>query len=365
MSLTNFNNIKAAEVQVLLDNVWADPATTKSYSVKANTIKAILENQTAELKVLESPDQKRDFAIKWVDFCGDTSSDGAEADDCNNTTGGEGTARTQSYALDIFIEDTYSVAQEELEAAAVDYNSIVATGLAAKVRNIIEKFNKKAVAVIAANKGTNPYPGAYSYSSSTKLTTIPAADFGGEKLVPYFMQVSELNRSRDSYLLDGGNLFQDYYIASKNVANADGKAAAGMYGDFSFRHDLSGFVANTISDETFLVDRGALAIANRAKYPSLSQLASLPDGGWIHMSTGSMMRYSIPVNIPDFLPMMFVSQGALQRQALAIDVQHSVVCVGTVLKPTWHLKLRAGVFANPIRCNTGNTGILGFVKDVA
>jgi hypothetical protein len=362
MSLTNFNNIKAAEVQVVLDNIWAEPSTSKSYSVKAHTIKAILENQTAELKVLENPDQKRDFAIKWVDFCGDTSSDGSEADDCANTAGGEGAAKTETYALDIFIEDSYSVASEELEAAVVDYDQIVATGLSAKIRNMVENFNKKAVAVIAANKGVNPFPGNYAYDAVTKDTTISGADFGGEKLIPYFMQVAEMNRSRELYLLDGGNLFQDYYVATKNSLNADGKTANTMYSDFSFRHDMAGFAANDINNETFLIDKGSLAIANRAKYPELSKLASLPDGGWIHMSTGSMMRYSIPVNIPDFLPMMFIQQGKLAKQALMIDVQHSVVCVGSVLKPTWALKLRAGVFASPIRCNTGNTGILSFVK---
>ncbi len=362
MSLTNFNNIKAAEIQPILDNIWKEPATSKSYGIKANTIKAILENQTAQLSLLEDPEKKNTVSVKWVDFCGDTSTDVTDADDCTPAACGEGSAKKQDYALDIFISDCYSVASEELESSAVDYDTIVATGLASKIKNIVEKFNSKAVAVIAANKGTNPFPGPYTYSGVTKDTTVPAVDFGAEKLIPYFMQVAEMNRSQETYILDGGNLFQDYYKATKFANNADGKAAQSMYDDLAFRHDMPGFAANTISDFTFLIDRGALAIANRAKYPALSKLASMTDGGWIHTGSGSIMRYSIPVNVPEFMKMQFVSQGKLVKSTLYIDVQYSVVCTGGLLLPTWKLKLRAGVYANPIRCATGNTGILSFDK---
>ena len=363
MALTNFSNVKAAEIQPLIDQIWKEPSTSKSYGVKAHTIKAILENQTAQLSLLETSEKKNEVSVKWVDFCGDTSTDGTDADDCDNVKGGEGTAKKKDYALDIFVEDTFSVASEELESSVVDYDNIVATGLAAKIRNIMEKFNSKAVAVIAANKGTNPYPGPYSYDGTSKDTTVTGSDFGAEKLIPYFMQVAESNRSMETFLLDGGNLFQDFYKADKYAVNSDGKAAKAMYDDLLFRHDMSGFAANSLSAYTFLIDKGALAIANRAKYPTLQALAGMPDGGWIHTNSGNMMRYSIPVNIPDFMPMMFVSQGKLVKRSLMLDVQHSIVCSSDLLYPTWKLKLRAGVFASPIRCNTGNTGILSFLKE--
>ena len=365
MSLVNFDNVKAAEIQPVLDNIWKEPSTSKSYGVKANTIRAILEHQTATLSLLETSDKLNEVSIKWVDFCGDTSTDGTDADTCVNTACGEGSAKKADYALDIFIEDCYSVASEELESSVVDYDTIVATGLAAKIKNIMEKFNAKAVAVLAVNKGVNPFAGPYTYDGVTKDTTIPDSDFGAEKLIPYFMQVAEMNRSQESYILDGGNLFQDFYKAGKFAVNADGKAAQAMYEDLDFRHDIPGFATNGISDYTFLIDRGAVAIANRAKYPSLKELAARGNGGWEHTATGSFMRYSIPVNVPEFMKMMFISQGKLIKNTLMLDVQYSVVCVGSVIKPTWKLKLRAGVFASPIRCNTGNTGILSFEKGVS
>ena len=363
MSLTNFDNVKAAEIQPLIDQIWKEPATSKSYMPRAHTVRAILEHQTANLSLLETPDKKNDVSVKWVDFCGDTSTDGTEDDTCQNDSCGEGTAKDQAYALNVFIEDCYSVTSEELESSVVDYDTIVATGLAAKIKNIVEKLNVKAVAVIAANKGTNPYPGAYSYDAGTKDTSIPDDAYGGQSLIPYFMQVTELNKGLSPFILDGGNLFQDYYIATKDKANDNGKTAAGMYDDIDYRYDMLGFAANNISAYSFLIDNGALAIANRAKYPSLAQIASQKDGGWIHMNSGNMMRYSIPVNIPDFAPMMFVNNGKLVKQTLLIDVQHSVVCAedGTLV-PTWKLKFRGGIYANPIRCATGNTGIEAFKK---
>ena len=362
MALTNFDNVKAAELQPEIDAIWSEPATAKSYSVKAHTIKTILENQTATLQPLETTDKLNELSIKWVDFCGDTSADGSLDDDCANTVAAEGTAKEKAYALDIAVTDTFSVSKEELESSVIGYDKIVATGMAAKIKNIMENFNKKAVAVIAANKGTNPDAGDYTYDAGTKDTSIPASAFGGESLIPYFMQVAEANRSQNVYLLDGKNLFKDYYISGKRAANLDGKTAASMYDDIEFRHDIAGFAANSLQLNTFLIDRGSIAIANRAKYPTLAELARDKDGGWIHTSTGSFMRYSMPVNIPDFMPMMFISQGKLIKQSLMLDVQYSVVCTSQKIKPTWLFKLRAGVFVNPIRCNTGNTGILSFVK---
>lgn len=369
MSLTNFSNIQAAEVQVQLENYWKEPSTAKSYTARANTVKAILENQTAVLSTLEDPEKKRDLIIQWVDFCGDTSDDGADADDCAPEVCAEGAGKTQPKALDIFITDCFSVSQEELETATSSFEEIVALGTAAKLKNMIQNFNTKAVAVIAANAGTNPFPGDYSYAAG--LTTVPATDYGAEALIPYLMQVKELNLSTDSFLLDGGSLFKDFYIATKGhsgstTGGANGVPISDLYADLPFRHDLPGFAANSITDETFMIDRGALAIANRAKFPSLQKLAGMRDGGWIHTGSGNIMRYSIPINMSDVAPMTFISQGRLIKQSLMVDVQYAVICdTDGKLRPTWSFKLRAGVFTNPIRCNTGNTGILAFKKDVA
>lgn len=366
MSLTNFNNIKAAEIQVKLDEIWKDPQYHKSYSPRANALKAILEYQTATLTPLEDPEKLRDFKIKWVDFCGDTSADGTYDDDCATPAAAEGEAKTSTKALDIFITDKFAVSAEELETTNFSFEEIVALGLASKIRNIVEKFNSKVVAAIDANKGDNPFTGGqYVVDNVADVTEIPSSDYGGEKIIPYLAQVSELNRSQETFVLDGGNLFQDYYVAGKKARNADGKLADALYEDLPFRHDLFGFASNGLSDVSYLIDKGSLAIANRAKFSSIGSLAGANDGGWIKMETGSIMRYSMPINIPSIPQMTFVTQGKLKKQSLLLDVQYSVKCSGTKLIPTWFLKLRAGIFGNPLRCDANNTGIIKLRKAVA
>lgn len=365
MALTNFNNIKAAEVQLKLDSIWADPVKSKDYTPKANALKTVLENQTAELKELETSETKKDVSIKWVDFCGDTAEDGAYDDTCVNEKAAEGTAKKKDVALDTFITDKFSVASEELESSVISYDEIVATGLAAKIKNIVEKFNAKVVAAIEANRGHNPFTtGNFTVDNVTdKITSIPSADMKMDAIYPYLAQVSELNRSTSVFLLDGGNLYQDHVKSLITLANADGKAPAAAYDQLPYRHDLFGFAANSLTDASYLIDRGALAIANRAKWPSLQNLASMKDGGWTHTSSGNFMRYSIPVNIPSLPAMTFVKQGQLMKQQFMIDVQHSVVCHSDgKLYPTWTMKLRVGVFANPVRCQANNTGIIKLVK---
>lgn len=363
MALTNFNNIKAAEVQVKLDSIWKDPQYAKSYTPRANALKAVLEHQTAQLTELETPDKLDVVKLKWVDFCGDTSADGNYADDCATPTADEGAGKTQTVALDLFLTDKFAVSAEELEESPFSYDELVALGTAAKLKNILERFNSKIVAAVDANKGDNPFTsGPYTVDNTGNVTDIPSSDFGGEKLIPYFAQVSELNRSQETFILDGGNLFQDFYVAGKKAANADGKLANALYEDLPYRHDLFGFAANSVSDSTYLIDKGSLAIANRAKFGSLGSLSGANNGGWISMESGNIMRYSIPVNIPTLPQMTFVRQGRLFKQSLMVDVQYSVKCISTKLVPTWFFKLRAGVFANPVRCDANNTGIIKFKK---
>jgi hypothetical protein len=366
MALTNFNNIKAAEIQLKLDQLWKDPQYDKSYTPRANALKTILENQTVTVEPLETPDKLRDVKVKWVDFCGDSSADGAYDDDCATPAGAEGAGKTQTYALDTFPTDKYAVSEEELETAIVSFDEIVAIGLAAKIKNILERANAKVVAAVEANKGDNPYiTGPYNVDNVANFTEVPATDFGGEKLIPYLAQVSELNRSSMTYLLDGGNLFQDYYVAEKKALNADGKLANALYQDLPFRHDLFGFAANNLADSTYLIDKGALAIANRAKFPALKSISGTSDGGWIHTDTGSFMRYSIPLNIPTLPAMTFVSQGALKKQVLLMDIQYAKKCTATKIIHNWFMKLRFAILANPVRCDANNTGIIKFKKVAA
>lgn len=364
-TITNFTAIEAQEVQLMLNDKWKEPNFSKEYSAEADTVKAILEFQTAQFKELEDPEKDREFTVNWFDFCSSTIDEDSTDDDmCEIPECQTGEGKSIPVALNIFMDACYEAPVRTIKArSVVDYEEYVATGQAKIIRLLMEAFDKKAVAVIAANAGVNPYEGDYSYADN--LTTIPNADFTADNLIPYFVRVAKKNRTTDAYILDGGNLFKEYFLSTKGAQYDNGVATGALYGVYPFRHDVNGFAANDIEDYTFLIDKGAFAIVNRSRFPTPRNIVGAGSDGWMRFSDKNILRYSLDVNMSDLMPMTFIRQGQLARQAISLDVTYSLVC--TAAEPDgvarWNFKLRAAVLPNPTRCDEGNTGVMAFLKD--
>lgn len=340
MALGDFTPTKLAEIQLKADQIWSEPQTQKNYTANGDTVKAIQSQQTAEITPLNMKSKKFDVSINWVDFCGDTATDVTDADACPVATPAEGEGKSEDYALDIFIHDAFSVVEEKFDDNIFNVDEVVAKGLLAKQKNILERFNAKALSVIDANKGVNPFLGIGSLGANANAgyTTIPSADMTIEKMYPYLVQVASMNRSNNAFVLDGGNLFQQYVLALSKFANADGKLDQNLLGYFDYVSDLFGFARNNVAGVSYLIDRGSIAIANRSKYPVVPRE---------YGHEVAQTRYSTPL---------------AQIPGLALDVIYTNKCVNDQITHIWDMKLRAGVFVNPTMCNAGNTGILGFKK---
>lgn len=340
MAVGDFTPTRLAEIQLKVSEMWANPQTAKNYTANGETVKAIIENQTAEIKPLEDPEKLRDVTVKWVDFCGDTAIDTTNADQCPmDQDCGEGEGKTKTYALNIFIEDCFAVNEDKLETSIFSVEEVVAKGLLAKKKNILERFNAKALAVIVANMGVNPYEGDFAHiDAGTGYTEVQKKDFNIETMYPYWALVTALQRSNSAFVLDGGNLFQAAILAMKNAANSDGKLDQGLFAMMPYYQDLFGFARNDIAANSYLIDRGSMAVATRSKYPVTPRVI----GGSVNQT-----RYSVPL---EGLP------------GIMLDVQYQPVCSADTILHKWNLKLRAGVFVNPTMCDDDNTGILGFTK---
>lgn len=340
MAQGDFTPTKLAEIQLKADEIWSEPQTQKNYTANGDTVKAIQAQQTAQITPLEMKSKKFDVSINWVDFCGDTATDTTSADQCPMDMSGEGESKSEDYALDIFIEDHFSLTEEKFDDNIFNMEEVVAKGMLAKQKNILERFNAKALAVIDANKGVNPFLGIGSVGASANAgyTTIPSANMTIEQMYPYLVQVAAMQRSNNAFLLDGGNLFQQYVLALSKFANADGKLDGNLLGYFDYVSDLFGFARNNIASVSYLIDRGSIAIANRSKYDVVPK----EYGHGV-----AQTRYSTPL---------------AQIPGLSLDVAYTNKCVSDTIVHVWNLKLRAGVFVNPTLCDAGNTGILGFKK---
>lgn len=363
MALTTFTNVQLSEQQFRLESLWAEPNKQKSYTPRVDSLKAILEQQTAILAPVEDPEKEYDFRVKWVDHTPITPVVLTQNDDCTNTVGSEGVGKTQTFALDYKKAATFSVELDQLEKSFISGDDMIATGQAQAIKSLLEDFNATIPAAIETNRGTplagyvTGGVGPWVLDTPNRELEIPTASWSIANIIPQLMRVKRLARFADAIIMDGGSLFNEYYAALRTEVNADGKTAATMLGDIPYRHDLDGYSAASLTSSFHMIDPGTIAIANRAKYPGIAQAQMT------HGASGSYLRYSIPVNIAGLPQMVFVNQGSQIKQSLNIDVQYSIVCgAGGKEFATWKLILRAGVFFNPVRNLATNTGILKFTK---
>ena len=340
MAVGDFTPTRLSEIQLKMDEFWAEPQTMKNYSANGDTVKALMENQTATFTDLEDPEKLKDVSVNWIDFCADNVTETQAADQCPmDAACPEGESKSKSYALDIFLETCYSVNEDKLEDNLFSPEEVIAKGLMKAQKDLIERFNQKAIAVLIANMGVNPYEGEPGvYNDLTGYTDIERKNFNIETLYPYWALVMALNKSNNAFVLDGGNLYQQALLALKNNPNSDGKLALGLFEMLPFFQDIFGFASTGNSSKTFLIDAGSVAVATRAKYPVTPR--------WIG-GTVQQTRYQIPLE---------------QLPGVSLDVAYQPVCDNDTIKHKWNLKLRAGVFVNPTLCNDDNTGILGFNK---
>lgn len=340
-----FTPTELVEIQTTLESKWKEPQYSKNYTPRGETAKAINENQTATFTELESPDKTREVAVKWADWCDDTATTTSNVDSCVHAGCDEPDPKTKTYALNTFLEDCYTVTDEDFQTSVLSEQEVVANGMAAKMKNLYELFNTKIIAVMVANAGdnpllTNPATGTTYGVNADGSTEIPASEFSIQNIYPYWAQVLMLLRSSNNFMIDGQNFFQAAMIAEADALNANGKIAQQLFNMYTYYNDLLGFVRAGVTTETFVLDKGAMALANRVKWPKVPQIYGTTNAG-------TFTRYSIP-----FAPL----------PGFKLDVQYEQTCATGNISHVWNFKLRAGIFVNPITCSAGNTGIWSFKK---
>lgn len=333
MAKGDFTPTHLAEIQVKLDQMWKEPQNQKFYTAKGETVKAVIANQTAEFPELKDPSKTREVAVKWADWCDDTATTVTDTDACDITGCDEPDPKTKTYANNTFLEDCFTIREEDYQTSVLDKDETIAKGMLAKIKNIIELFNAKVVAVIDANKGVNPFPDDFVYDGDDTL--VPKQDFTIEKMYPYWMQMLALLRSGNNYILDGHNLFQAKILAAAAKLNADGKIDQELFDMFPYYNDILGFAKAGVPDNTYLIDAGALAVQTRQKWPRVPKVFQ------------DYTKYSIP--LPGY-------------PGLGLDVKYQQTCVTDSEVYSWKFKLRGLIAVNPFLCDAGNTGIQSFKR---
>lgn len=341
MAAGDFSPTRLSELQLNAETKWHDKVKNRDYTPDLATAKVIVEQQTADMSEITTVGLDQVVSVNWVDFCQDNSDDTVtDADDCD-IEATEAESKTEQKKIDTFVQDTFKVTEESFRGNFIKMDDSIAISLLAMERNLINKLNKKMAAKLLTFGGINQYAGAGTIGTNVNgYTEILADKFTAEGFFPYLQQARVMNKFTSLLTLDGGNLFQDNYRSQKFLGNDNGKAAASMYGDLTYRNDLFGFAANSIQDVTIVLDPGSVAFGSAYRFPETPREIKNP----------SITRYSVPSN---YIP------------GLRYDVTYKMECVGTTITHSWKYKIRTGLWLNPLRCNEDITGVMLFKKKAA
>lgn len=336
MSAGSFTCSVLAEVQLRADAIWADAAYNKDYIAKVEALTAVRKEQSVRLAPLEQP---KDNTIKliWAQDCEETTSAcGAEC-----TVGGEEIeTKCETHTLDICRTIGFTVDEKDMRNNFLGVEDLIARAFLKKMKALDEYLAGQMVVNLDAFKGVNQYTGGKGTVAGFTTTIAPA--YWNASLFSYLHLVAQKNKFMDSYVLSGTNLFEAWWNAQMNGANADGKGAKNMFDAFRIYFDV--FNIDTQLDPlkaTFLIDKNAVAFVSKAYYPWAAGSQEAMKYGGAGGEVG--VKYQIESkNLP----------------GVFYDVTYKITCSGDEIKHNFSLNLKAGIFRNPVGCNLNNTGIL-------
>lgn len=355
MATAAFDALKLREVRTTMEAMWGDSQLRKNFTAKADTLNAILTKQTANGQVLNNPrDKDYDVRVNWLTLGDETvqvfdpilvgpavcAIDGPELQ-----------AGSKDYRLTIGTEKTFKIEEtgsawgEGLRGVDITFQQLVAQGLLETKKALVEDANSRTIAKLDTFTGTNKYMGGYVSTTTsgtvvtdTGDTIIPAADYGARKLLPYFARVQMMNKYSDSYILDGGLLWDDIYISQFGAQGADTVQLQTLFNQFDITEDMWGFAKAAVDDRSYMVDRNAVAFFSKNHYTTAIR----------ELGVNGLYNYSMP--LPEL------------GNRVEADVVYQFKCIDDKYYHVYKLILRYDLLQNPVIGDQDLTGVLAFRK---
>lgn len=319
--------------------IWADNAENAEYMPNSETVQAIVANQTAKLAPITGlQDKDNTIKIVWLTSCE------LEIQDCTTDcfpTGNEIKADCKNYTPTICREVPIWINETTLRSSIYSKEELLARSFLKAIKLIEDDLAAKGVAFLEDVEGVNSFMGDYGTltgggvvgNSATKI----APSNWTASLMGYLLQAGKMNLFSSPYLISGNNLYQAYWNAQAEFANADGKGGLNKFNQLKPTFDLFNVDSAFSNPSTFLIDRSAVAFGAKWEYPE--QVTDF--GGNIGK------RYSIPSKtIP----------------GLRYDVHYLMDCSNREIIHKFNIIARAGFYLNPTGCTENNTHVLRFEK---
>jgi hypothetical protein len=301
------------------------------YQAQVEAAKAFLAQQTSNMKVLENPKKDIILQVWWSNTCE------VEVQDCNPCEFGgvKSSTNAETYTLDECKEVAFTVDENDFLTNYADYEDHIAKLKVSAKKKLAEYVCRYFIARLNAWAGVNVQDGFQGNVVGTD-TYIPAALWTPD-LFAYFSQIALRNQLTMPALLSGALLYQQSLIASKNVANDNGKGASAMMGALNPFFDLMNIdQVNNPDLAAYLISKGSVAFASKAIYPMNSPIQVSSDiKGWGEEN--------------GFIPGLYESW------------KYKAVCSNDRTIHYFVPTIRFGAFLNPTGCDGTNTGILRFL----
>jgi len=321
-----------ATVQAMALDRWEDPIQRIDLIAAAESARAVLENQSVNFIELKDKNKKRVVSLEWLTDCD------AEvvvcSDDCS-IDGDDATPECKEYELACLGESAFKVFDRVYRERTIEEQQSVARLLENRKKLLDEAVAQYVVTGILANAGTNVFTGAPG-TVAAAVTTIPAASWN-DMIWGYLNRVIRGNRFTSPYMITGDNLYQLIFNRTLEVANADGKGGAAKIATIRKIYTDPENVESLAPGNTFLLHKTAVALINKAWYPTN---AAKPE----HLTADRMAWSEASRNLPGIFYDVFTERG----------------CENNDYYTAYKVQAHGLLALNPGPCSDTNTGILAF-----
>lgn len=330
--------VSLPELYRSIDLAWDDAIQKSQFVAKADAARICLQQQTARIDGSDliqgagARAKKRTVRVHWLNACNVIT--GSETDECAAASV-ELTDDKTDYTLTGARESSFKTSWKTHRTTPHEMNETISTGLLKAAKELDEYLSAQYFAFLAANNGAHEYTPAIGAAGAGDVWEIPSVDLTVD-VMPEMILSAEFARFDSAYMIHGLNLFTARFKAGQYSANDSGKGENNLFNVLPMFWDPVGASAASVSDQSWLVNRSAVALA-----------------------TG---------NFFDMLPVEFGGQHRMWKVAsrnlpgVFYDVHEYETCVSDDMVISYKLNTNFEYLLNPLGCSATRTGILQFAK---
>lgn len=327
------------------ETVYADGQKKSDYVAEVNAAQAIIENTTATINLIDNANKPRTARVFWSKLCNVTVGDCATTPiDVCTIPEVEADAACADYTIGGCVWASFSVDEAKYVGSNLNFNDVIADNMLLTLKSMDEKVTQFIIAKVDSFSSPNLMttsgigcPSIITPTPNWGVTNIDPA-YWNMNLMSYFLQVARINKFDNPFLLDGDNLYAQYFNAMAEAGDANGSGNKVKASKVKYYEDMVNMaIVNPSVRKTFLINKGAVAFKSYALWEKNKMTNPLEHGaGKFKFSVASK-------NLP----------------GVTYDVYTETVCSNEYNKHKFLFKLNLDVFSGPVGCNAG-TGVLEF-----